>query len=204
MGQGREYYSGAVVYPGGMMTLTMEDDTAFVELAQRGDRAAFGELVKRYQKRAYAVAYGLVGNRDDALELAQESFAKAYKAMGRFDTAMPFYPWLYRIVKNTCLNHINRRKRRGEWSLDGMMEDGKDFATANDGPETLARRSELRGQIGAAMLLVSESHREILTLRHMEELSYAEIAEILGVPKGTVMSRLHAARRSLREALDGA
>lgn len=184
------------------MTLTVDDDTAVIELAQRGDRAAFGELVKRYQKRAYAVAYGLVGNREDALELAQESFAKAYKAMGRFDTGMPFYPWLYRIVKNTCLNHLNRRKRRGETSLDGMMDDGRDFAAGHDGPEKLAHRSELRGRISEAMQVLNDAHREILTLRHIEELSYAEIAEVLDVPKGTVMSRLHAARRSLREALE--
>ncbi len=183
------------------MTLTVDDDTAVIELAQRGDRAAFGELVRRYQKRAYAVAYGLVGNREDALELAQESFAKAYKAMGRFDTAMPFYPWLYRILKNTCLNHIHRRRRRGETSLDGMMEDGHDVPAGGDGPETHAHRSELRWRISEALLRVNDAHREILTLRHIEELSYAEIAEVLDVPKGTVMSRLHAARRSLREAL---
>jgi RNA polymerase sigma-70 factor (ECF subfamily) len=187
-----------------MMTLTVEEDTAFVELAQQGDRAAFGELVKRYQKRAYAVAYGLVGNRDDALELAQESFAKAYKAMDRFDTTMPFYPWLYRIVRNTCLNHISRRKRRGETSLDGMMAGGKDFPTRHDCPEKHAHRSELRERITVAMQLLTDPHREILTLRHMEELSYAEIAEVLEVPKGTVMSRLHAARQSLREALERA
>lgn len=186
------------------MTLTVEEDIAFIELAQRGDRAAFGELVRRYQKRAYAVAYGLVGNRDDALELAQESFAKAYKAMGRFDPAMPFYPWLYRIVKNTCLNHLNRRRRRGETSLDGLMDDGQDFATRHDGPETHAHRTELRDRISAAMCVLSDPHREILTLRHIEELSYTEIAEVLDVPKGTVMSRLHAARRSLREALESA
>jgi RNA polymerase sigma-70 factor (ECF subfamily) len=187
-----------------MMTLTVEDDTAFIELAQQGDRAAFGELVRRYQKRAYAVAYGLVGNREDALELAQESFAKAYRAMGRFDTAMPFYPWLYRILKNTCLNHINRRKRRGETSLDGLMDDGQDFATRHDGPEKLAHRTELRDRISESMLMLNDNHREILTLRHIEELSYAEIAEVLDVPKGTVMSRLHAARRGLREALERA
>jgi RNA polymerase sigma-70 factor (ECF subfamily) len=187
-----------------MMTLTVEDDIAFIELAQRGDRAAFGELVRRYQKRAYAVAYGLVGNRDDALELAQESFAKAYKAMDRFETGMPFYPWLYRIVKNTCLNHLSRRKRRGETSLDGMMEDGQDFAARHDGPESIAGRAELRDRIAGAMRVLTDPHREILTLRHIEELSYAEIAGVLDVPKGTVMSRLLAARRSLREALDRA
>ncbi len=184
------------------MTLTAPDETTFIEQAQQGDQAAFGHLVKLYQRRAYAVAYGFVGNRDDALEIAQESFVKAYKAMNRFDTTMPFYPWLYRIVKNTCLNHIKKRKRRGETSLDGLMDKGVDFATKRRGPRAKAGVAELRDSIAVSMRGLSPSHREILTLRHVEELSYAEIADVLDIPKGTVMSRLHAARRSLRDALE--
>jgi len=184
-----------------MMTLTAPDDTEFIVQARRGDRAAFGELVKRYQRRAYAVAYGLVGNREDALELAQESFVKAYRAMNRFDTEMPFYPWLYRIVRNTCLNHLKKRVRRGERSLDGMMEDGTDFATHRDGPAEAAGSDELRSRLSECMTTLSTPHREILSLRHVEELSYEEIAQVLELPKGTVMSRLHAARQALRAAM---
>jgi RNA polymerase sigma-70 factor (ECF subfamily) len=184
-----------------MMTLTASDDVLFIEQARKGDHAAFGELVKRYQRRAYAVAYGLVGNRDDALELAQESFVKAYRAMGRFNTDRPFYPWLHRIVRNTCLNHIKKRSRRGEFSLDGMMADGRDFATDERGPAESAGADELRRGLSRAMQRLSAPHREILTLRHVDELSYEEIAQVLEVPKGTVMSRLHAARRSLREEM---
>ena len=183
------------------MTLTASDDVSFIEQARRGDRAAFGELVKRYQRRAYAVAYGLVGNRDDALELAQDSFVKAYRAMGRFNTEMPFYPWFYRIVRNTCFNHIKKRKRRGESSLDGMMESGADFAADDAGPADAAGAGELRRRLAQCMQCLSPPHREILSLRHVEELSYEEIAQVLDVPKGTVMSRLHAARRALRDAM---
>ncbi len=183
------------------MTLTAPDDTEFIVQARQGDRAAFGELVKRYQRRAYAVAYSLVGNRDDAMEIAQDSFVKAYRAMGRFDSELPFYPWLYRIIRNTCLNHIKKRSRRGESSLDGMMEQGTDFASANRGPSETAGVDELRVRLARCMRALSESHREILSLRHVEELSYEEIARVLEVPKGTVMSRLHAARRALREAM---
>src|SRR5262245_28667471 len=147
-----------------MMTLTAPDDTVFIEQARRGDRAAFGELVKRYQRRAYAVAYGLVGNRDDAMEIAQDSFVKAYRAMNRFDSELPFYPWLYRIIRNTCLNHIKTRKRRGESSLDGMMESGTDFASAGGGPSEAAKADELRRRLTQCMQRLSEAHRGILSL----------------------------------------
>ncbi len=183
------------------MTLTVSDDVSFIEQARRGDRAAFGELVKRYQRRAYSAAYGLVGNRDDALELAQESFVKAYRAMGRFNAEMPFYPWLHRIVRNTCLNHLKKRARRGESSLDAMTADGVDFATPNLSPDETAGADELRRSLARSMKRLSAPHREILSLRHVDELSYEEISQALEVPKGTVMSRLHAARRALRDAM---
>ncbi len=186
-----------------MMSVTTYDEPALVLLAQQQDRAAFGELVKMYQKRAYAIAYGFVGNREDALEMAQEAFARAFKAMGRFDTKMPFYPWLYRIVRNTCLNHIKKRRRRGETSLDGLMESGFDVPAKVTAPDESAILAELSHSIAAALERVSDDHREIILLRHIHEYSYKEIAELLEIPPGTVMSRLYAARRSLRAALEG-
>lgn len=184
------------------MDATTFDEAAALLDAKKGDRAAFGELVRTYQRRAYAVAYGFVGNRDDALDMAQESFARAYKAMPRFDSGLPFYPWFYRIIKNTCLNHLKRKRRHGETSLDGMMESGYDLAGSVNDPVRTAELGDLRQSIGAAMTRLSEEHREILLLRHFQGLSYAEIAECLGVPKGTVMSRLHAARGNLRDILE--
>lgn len=187
-----------------MMTLTTQDETTFVAQAQSGDPAAFGELVKIYQKRAYAVAYSFVGNREDALEIAQEAFVKAYRAMSRFDTDLPFFPWLYRIVRNTSLNHIKKRNRRGETSLDTLTTSGVDFAAKGRGPAARASLSELRDRIAIAMERLTEPHREILTLRHVHEFSYNEIADCLDIPRGTVMSRLHGARRSLRESMESA
>lgn len=186
------------------MTETLVDERAIIRDAQHGDRAAFGQLVRSYQKRAYAIAYGFVGNRDDALELAQDSFVKAYRAMERFDTEMPFYPWLYRIVKNTCLNHIKKRNRRGETSLDGLRDAGLQFASKKGGPDRHAGIGELREHLELALMALTPDHAEIIRLRHIHELSYAEIAECLSIPKGTVMSRLHAARGSLRTVLSGA
>lgn len=184
------------------MNATTYDEATVLVDAQKGDQHAFGFLVTTYQKRAYGIAYGFVGNREDALDMAQESFARAYKAMRRFDTTMPFYPWLYRIVKNTCLNHLKKRKRRGEQSLDRMMEYGFDVPSKLRGPSENAGRSDMQEAILKALEKVSDGHREIIVLRHIHELSYSEIADCLEIPQGTVMSRLHAARRSLRAMID--
>ena len=184
------------------MTLeTIINEASVVQAAREGSRTAFGELVKLYQKRAYGIAYGFVRNRDDALEIAQESFAKAYKAMDRFDTDLPFYPWLYRIVKNTCLNHIKKRQRRGETSLDALRESGFQVKSTKHGPDHGAALSELQQCIASSLESLSEEHREIVVLRHVHEHSYKEIAEFLDIPQGTVMSRLHAARNRWRDVL---
>lgn len=180
---------------------TFDESAAIVE-AVRGDALAFESLVRAYQKRAYAIAYGFVGNREDAIEMAQEAFARIYKSMDRFDTNMPFYPWLYRIVKNACLNHLKKKQRHGEVSLNELAESGFDPADADSDPSKDAESGELRRTIVAALEHLSPEHREILVLRHLQELSYIEIAQCLGVPQGTVMSRLHAARINLRKVLE--
>lgn len=178
------------------------DETDLLAAARQGDRVAFGRLVRLYQRRAYAAAYDLVRNRDDALDLAQESFARAFRAMDRFIPGMPFYPWLYRIIRNTCLNHLKRKRRHGETSLDSLMECG--FDVHDDGPEPIrsAELSDLRQSVQDAMRQISPEHQEILRLRHFLEMSYADIADSLEIPPGTVMSRLHAARQSLRRVME--
>lgn len=185
-------------------TATTLDEAAAICEAQKGNAAAFGSLVLAYQRRAYVIAYGFVGNRDDAVELAQESFARAYRAIRRFDPGRPFYPWLYQIIRNACLNHLKKRRRRGEVSLNFLMESGYDVADSQGTPELEAERAELRRSIAEAMKGLSPEHREIIVLRHFQDLSYAEIAACLGIPKGTVMSRLHAARMRLRQLIDDA
>lgn len=185
-----------------METTQPNPEHAALLRAKRGDRGAFGVLVAAYQRRAYAAAYALVGNREDAVDLAQDAFVRAYRAMGRFDTNMPFYPWLHRIVRNVCLNHLKRRHRRGETSLDALVDEGYDPTDSADDPERAAEVADERARILAAMATLPGPQQEILRLRHLLELSYAEIAETLGVPIGTVMSRLHGARRALRQALE--
>ena len=185
-----------------MTEATTFDEAEILVEVRDGDTTAFGTLVNAYQRRAYAVAYSFVGNREDALELAQDSFAKAYKAMHSFDTKLPFYPWLYRIIKNTCLNHLKKRKRRGEISLEYLGEAGHQIESGDVSPSRSAELDDLRKSLSAAMRRVSDEHREVLVLRHFQELSYSEIAECLDVPKGTVMSRLYSARRSLKKEIE--
>lgn len=171
--------------------------------AQRGERAAFGELVTRYMQRAYYTALGLVGNHDDALDLSQEAFARAFRARARIDPERPFFPWLYQIIRRLCFNHTrDQRSRRlklekaGSWLTDTTM------GRCPLSPEQAVIRTELREQVGAAIERLPERERETLVLREFEELRYREIAELLGVPIGTVMSRLYRARRSLAREIE--
>lgn len=178
------------------------DELAAINAAIAGDQAAFGSLVRAYQRRVYAAAYSLVRNREDALEIAQESFVKAFRAMDRFDPTMPFYPWLYRIVRNTSLNRIKKRKRRGEQSLDSMMEKGFDVRNNGRSSREHVELGDLKSEIRAALDQLTADHQEIIRLRHFLELSYDEIAQCLDIPQGTVMSRLYAARKQLKKVLE--
>lgn len=185
-----------------MMEQSTHNEQELLAAAAQGDRKAFGQLVRLYQRRAYAAAYSLVGNRDDALELSQDSFVKAFKAMKRFDLSMPFYPWLHRIIRNTSLNYLKKKKRRGESSLDHMMESGFDATDTACTPIDNASRMEVLAGIRRAMEQLTPEQQEILRLRHFMELSYSEIASSLNIPQGTVMSRLHGARKKLRSVME--
>lgn len=180
----------------------MVEESVLVSEARNGDRAAFGALVRLHQRRAYAAAYSILGNSEDAVEVAQEAFVRAFRAIDRFDPKMPFYPWLYRIVRNACFNHLRKRRRRAEVSLQLLMEEGYDATHDGRSPEEAAELEELKRSIREAMKTLSPEHQEILRLRHFLELSYSEMAECLHIPQGTVMSRLHAARKALRAALE--
>lgn len=180
-------------------------DSVLVGRAQRGERAAFGELVTRYMRRAYHVALGLVGNHDDALDLSQEAFARAFRARASIDPERPFFPWLYHIIRRLCFNHTrDQRSRRltleqaGGWLVDTTM------GQLPLSPDRAAERAELHEQVGEAIGRLAERERETLVLREFEELRYREIAELLGIPIGTVMSRLYRARRSLAREIETA
>jgi len=171
---------------------------------QAGDPAAFGELVERYMRRAYFAALGLVGSHEDALDLSQEAFARAYRARKRIDPDLPFYAWLYQILRRLCFNFNRDRRLRRD-----RLREARDWLagqitqrTAARGPERCAERAECRRRVQAAIAELNARDREILVLREFEGLKYREIADLLGIPIGTVMSRLYSARRHLAGVLE--
>jgi RNA polymerase sigma-70 factor (ECF subfamily) len=181
--------------------LTGGDDADLVRAAQRGDHAAFGEIVRRYQRSVHRVAYGLTRNASDADDLAQEAFVRAYQAIGRFRVGEPLYPWLSRITVNLAYSLFRRRRRRPETPIEPLIEAGRQWAGDEDPAEDTARREHDR-QLQEAFGELSPEHRSVLVLRVVEGLSYEQIATSLSIPIGTVMSRLSRARAELRSRLE--
>ena len=174
-----------------------------VRRAQKGDLAAYDELVRRYQQRIYATVYHMTSNHEDANDLAQEAFIKAYQALKTFKGGSSFYTWVYRIAVNKTLNFLKQRKNRTAMSLNDL-----DFTAEND-PDLVAlisektpRReavlSELQQKLNEAMQQLSEPHRMVVTLHDVQGLAHEEIAEIMECNVGTVRSRLFYARQQLQ------
>ena len=182
------------------------DDREAVARASRGDHEAFRVLVERYQSRAYGLALRILGDPDRARDALQEAFLKAYSALDRFEGRSGFYTWLYRLVFNQCIDMKRRDKSAGhlEWDDEVAREVSPDAAPGAEGlaaPDRGLARTELREALGAAIESLPTDARRTLVMREIDGLSYAEIAAALEIPKGTVMSRLHYARKRMREAL---
>jgi RNA polymerase sigma-70 factor (ECF subfamily) len=176
------------------------DETALVVAAQGGDEAAFAAIVGRYQRSVYRVAYGLTRSSSDADDLAQETFVRAWQALGRFRVGEPLHPWLNRICVNLAYSLFRHRRRRPETSIEPLVEAGQQWA-ASDDPQAEAAERESTSQLEAALAELSSEHQAVLVLRAVEDLSYDEIAQTLNVPIGTVMSRLSRARAELKARL---
>lgn len=162
-----------------------------------GSVKAFEVIVRATMRRAYAIALGLLGNAEDARDVSQEAFIAAHRARKRFDDERPFFPWFYRILRNRCLNFIQKRSRRREISMDVLAERADNRAR----PDRDMIRGERIEALWRALFTLSPDHREVIVLRTFQEFSYREIAESLGISEGTVMSRLFYARRALAKAL---
>jgi RNA polymerase sigma-70 factor (ECF subfamily) len=178
--------------------------TELMTAAKHGDRAAFDDLTRALRGRAYSVARSLVGSRDDALDLCQEAFLKTYRARETYREGEPFLPWFHRILRNTCFSFLRKHGRIKAASLSvGREEDGGDWEIESEDapPSAGAESSEAVEAFVGAFHRLSSRDREILSLRHFEDLSYREIASALEIPEGTVMSRLFHARRRLRAEL---
>ncbi|HET6429228.1 MAG TPA: sigma-70 family RNA polymerase sigma factor [Phycisphaerae bacterium] len=178
----------------------MDDaERTLIGQCRAGDKAAFGQLVRAHAGRAIGLAYGLLGNRSDALDASQDAFVRAWRAMGRFDGRSAFYTWYAAILRNVCVSQLRKRLRRGP---DEPIE-SLPLPSGEPDPSLLAERSERIDRIWRAVMSLPTAHREVIVMKHFQEMSYRQMAESLSVPVGTVTSRLHAARRALRELLAG-
>lgn len=176
-----------------------------VRRARAGDDAAREELAVAHRRAAYLLALQLLGNREDALDATQDALLRFFSTLDRFRPEQPVRPWLYSIVRNRCRDLMRRGRVRRAEPLDAEPERWRPELIDNSAdPELDAERAELRREVFAALGCLSREHREILVLRDYQDLSYEEIAKVLRVPRGTVMSRLHRARKALGAALRAA
>jgi RNA polymerase sigma-70 factor (ECF subfamily) len=177
-----------------------DEEAALIRGAQAGDAKAFAEIVRRYQRAIYRLAYGLTRNPSDADDLAQETFLRAYQALGRFRVGEPMYPWLARIATNQAFSLFRSRRRRPETALEPLVEAGLQWSGGDDPAVETAER-EHRAKLEQSFAELKPEHQAVLVLRVMQDLSYEEIAQALHVPVGTVMSRLSRARAELKSRL---
>jgi RNA polymerase sigma factor (sigma-70 family) len=185
---------------------TPEDETDLVRRAQKGDLHAYDELIRRYQERIYATVYHMTSNHEDANDLAQEAFIKAFHALKSFKGGSSFYTWIYRIAVNKTINFLKQRKHKPQMSLDDLdfnAEHDPDFVAlvSENTPRRAVGLSELQEKLNEALQRLSEPHRLVVTLHDVQGLSHEEIAKIVGCNIGTVRSRLFYARQQLQAYL---
>ncbi|HUB87727.1 MAG TPA: sigma-70 family RNA polymerase sigma factor [Verrucomicrobiae bacterium] len=182
------------------------DESVLVRDARQGDLTAYDELVRRYQERIYATIYHMTSNHEDANDLAQESFIKAFQALKSFKGGSSFYTWLYRIAVNKTINFLKQRKNRQHMSLNDLdinAEHDADLVAliSDKTPRRDAGLAELQEKLNAALLKLSEPHRLVVVLHDVQGRSHEEIAEIMDCNIGTVRSRLFYARQQLQAYL---
>jgi RNA polymerase sigma-70 factor (ECF subfamily) len=166
-----------------------------IHRSQAGDTDAFGELVTKYRTKIFNMIYGMVGNETDAWDLAQEGFLKAWRPIRRFRGRSSFYTWLYRITTNVTIDSLRRKCRRSEVELDDAIP------TLLPSPGVSCERAEIREQVYAALAQLTSEHRAVIVLKEIEDLQCQEIADILDLSLGTVMSRLFYGRKKLQSIL---
>jgi RNA polymerase sigma-70 factor, ECF subfamily len=177
-------------------------DAEAISLCQAGNRQAYGYLVEHYKERAYYSALGILGSHDAALDISQDAFVRGFHAIKRFEQGKKFFTWYYQILRNLCLNYIRDKKRHArsfsevdEYEINKLTDEAGDASV-------LAEQNELKRAIWEAMDELKPKEREIIVLKDFQELSYKEMAEILDIPIGTVMSRLFNARQALKAKIE--
>jgi RNA polymerase sigma-70 factor (ECF subfamily) len=189
-----------------MQTAEAIPERRLIERSLAGDEAAFGQLVERHQGIVFNIAYRMLGNRQEAQDVAQEAFWRAYRGLGGFDLSRPLAPWLYRIVTNLSLNRLQRNPPPAvslDAPLPGQPENAPPLPVPDPGagPSDRLLQAEAQAQIRRAILDLPPADRVVVELRHFQGLSYEEIAALTGATLSSVKSRLFRARRRLRDGL---
>ena len=182
------------------------DDETLVARVQHGDAAAFDVLVQRYKERLYATVYHMTSNHEDANDLVQEAFIKAYKSISSFKRESSFYTWVYRIAVNRTINHLKRRKNRYHFSLDDVdthIQNDPDFVElmSHVTPRREVGLIELQEKLNEALQKLSEAHRAVVVMHDVQGMTHADIAKVMKCSEGTVRSRLFYARQQLQGLL---
>lgn len=182
------------------MKATAHNDDELILRIQGGEKEAYGELVRLYMQPAYYSALALVGSHDEAMDCSQAAFIRAYGAIRRFERGRSFFTWYYRILRNLCLNRLRDRAAQAIPFSQALFV--QEVESADDDPSAATDRAMLREHVRRAMDQLRPEEREIIALRDFDGYSYAEIAELLECPQGTVMSRLYYARKHLKDLLE--
>jgi RNA polymerase sigma-70 factor (ECF subfamily) len=186
------------------------EDSELIEKVKAGETEAYGDLVRKYQDRVFNACWRICGHLEDARDLTQEAFLKAFEGLCGFRRQSGFYTWIFRVAVNLALSHRRQAGRRREFSLDQDQELAGSQAEAlasqarraqDEDPARSASETELQGLVARALHGLDEGHRAVVVLRDIEGFDYREIGEILQIPPGTVKSPLHRARISLYQAI---
>tara|TARA_A100001015_G_C14966183_1_gene703035 strand:+ start:151 stop:783 length:633 start_codon:yes stop_codon:yes gene_type:complete len=196
----------AVVSAKGCAGQDRDVDWSVVQRVQAGQVGAYDQLVQKYREQIFGVIYNMTSNREDASDLTQETFIKAFRAIGRFKGKSSFFTWLYRIAMNSTMTFLKKRSRRRYISYENIDEEASgaeivERLTATNRSEKGALISELQEKLNDALQKLSPKHRTVVVLHEIEGLEHAEIAEITGSSVGTIRSRLHYAKLQLQSYL---
>lgn len=182
----------------GLLEVANMEDVELVGLCQKGDIDAFDRLFYKYRDKIYRTAFRMINDQEDALDLTQEIFLRAYKNINKYNYKSQFSTWLYKLAINVCIDELRKHKKSNEVLTDEIPDNRR----YSDTPEDIVISEEQGSLVWKALDILKEKDRSIIVLREMEGLSYEEIANILGCSMGRVKSRLHESRKKLRKALE--
>ncbi len=184
----------------------MDNEQELISLARSGDQEAFGQLMEQHQGRIYNLTLRMTGSPEDAAELTQEAFFNAWRGLSKFQGDSSFATWIYRLASNACIDFLRREKRRKSISMTISLDDDEDSRQAElpderFSPERGLEKKELQRAVSDGLQKLSDEHRQVLVMRELNGLSYAEIGDVLALEEGTVKSRIARARSALRKVL---